>query len=131
AYQLISVSEQFGESKLSLLSHFADTALRLLAAPSVPQEVRETALRHAEAGETMTVRQAKALIEANLARQRAEAATQHAQQEAERAHQRLREKEAEAQAEIDRLTHRLMVLTQEMAALSIPEVEIREVEKVV
>lgn len=45
AYQLISVYEQFGESKLSLLSHFANTALRLFAAPSVPQQVRETALR--------------------------------------------------------------------------------------
>lgn len=129
AYQLIAVYEQFGESKPGLLSHFVDKALRLLAAPSVPQEAREEALQLAEAGESITVRQARELVQAHQARQRAEEAEQQARQEAEWARQQLREKEMDAQEEIAYLTQHIATLTQEMASLSTPEVEIRAVER--
>lgn len=124
AYQLIAVYEQFAKlkGKLSLPLSFANTALRLLAAPSVPQEVREEALQLAEKGVNITAQQAKELIETKRAQIQAEEAAQLAQR-------RLAEEQIRSQEEISRLTQRITGLQEEIAALSQPEVTIREVEK--
>jgi hypothetical protein len=122
AYQLIAVYEQFGESKIILLSRIGTTALLLLAASSVPQEARDAAIHLAESGQSITVQQARELIEGTRARLQAEEAVKLAQQQ-------LAEEQARSQEESARLTQCIAELQEEIASLSSPRVEIREVEK--
>ena len=122
AYQLISAYEQFGKREIISLSQFADTALLVLAAPSVPQEARDAAIQLAEAGREITVQGAKDLIEAKRAQIQAEEAAQLAQRQ-------LAEEQIRSQEKVAKLTQRIAELQEEIASLSQPEVEIREVEK--
>src|SRR5258708_5622199 len=64
AYQLINVYEQFGKdaSKLNLLAGLSNTVLREISAPSVPQEARDTVVAKAQAGEKVSVAQAKDIV---------------------------------------------------------------------
>lgn len=115
AYQLISVYAHFGGTKLSLVSQFANTALRLLAAPSAPAAAREEALRFAQQGEMITPQRARELIEAQ----------QQACRDAERARKQLAEEQERSQGEIARLTQRIIELQGEIASLSLQEDEMR------
>ncbi|HEU5383832.1 MAG TPA: DUF3102 domain-containing protein [Ktedonobacteraceae bacterium] len=129
AYALMNAYEHFGKTKIILVSHFVNTALLLLSAPSVPQVAREEALQLAEAGEKITVGRAKAIIEAQRAQKQAEEAEQRARTEAQAAQQHLREMKAASEESISRLTQRITALERERLALATPPVEIREVEK--
>jgi len=60
AYNFIKVYERFGDE--SSTSNFAPSALYLLSAPSVPEETRQSAIKLAAAGETVTHKTAKRLI---------------------------------------------------------------------
>lgn len=118
AYNLIHRYETFATVQDIAHLEIALTAQYRLSAPSVPQEAREEAIHRAEAGENITEKLAKEIIEAQRAQQQAEKAEQQARAEAQR-----------AQQEIVNLTQRIDKLQGEIASFVQPEVEIREVEK--
>lgn len=63
AQNLMSVAERFG-ANTKLISHLPidPTAAYLLAAPSAPDEARQTAVERAEAGEQITTKVAKKIV---------------------------------------------------------------------
>ncbi len=61
ATNFIRVTAKFGQIPNN--SEFAPTALYMLSAPSVPDEARAEAIRHAEAGERITVAKAQAIVQ--------------------------------------------------------------------
>lgn len=126
AYNCLDVHEQFGNLVNFTKLDIARSAQYLLAAKSTPPSAREEALHRAEAGEKITTKLAKEIIEAQ---QRAEEAEQKARVEIQHAHDHLTEVEARAHQEITRLTQRIDELQQEMATLTQSKEEIREVEK--
>lgn len=70
--RFMQVAEMFG--KCDTVSHldFQSSALYALAAPSTPVEAREEAVARAEAGETITQKKAKAIVEAHKAEEEPE-----------------------------------------------------------
>jgi hypothetical protein len=63
AYNFINVYEAFGERANLAQIDIATSALYLLAAPSTPQEVRSGVLERAKAGETVTHKQLRQVLE--------------------------------------------------------------------
>jgi hypothetical protein len=131
AYRLIWRYEQFGAVANLQQLDMVLSAQYHLSAPSVPQSARDEALQRAQAGEKITLSLAKEIIEAQQAQKRAEEAEQIAREEVQRTQQRLAEMEAQTREEMTSLTQRLVTLQEEMASLSTPVVEIREIEKAV
>jgi hypothetical protein len=70
AYNLLGIHEQFGgEKNLSkCLDTFPASILYLLAAPSTPKEARDKIIERAQAGETVSVAEAKRVIAKGRAR---------------------------------------------------------------
>lgn len=62
---LLNVFENFGSTTQCVVENIQTSALRLLSAPSTPNSAREEALELAEAGETITNKQAKEITEAH------------------------------------------------------------------
>lgn len=63
ARQFMNVAEQFSGVENETLFRFGSSALRLLAAPSTPEDVRAEAIARAGQGETITYSSARDLIE--------------------------------------------------------------------
>lgn len=62
ARNFMAVDEQFGKSAIIADLPIQPTAAYLLAAPSVPDEARQVAIKKAEAGEQITVAEAKEIV---------------------------------------------------------------------
>ena len=62
AYDLLHVHEQFGGQSVELFDTLAPTVLYELAKPSTPESAREEALKRAEAGEQLSVAEAKSIV---------------------------------------------------------------------
>lgn len=127
ASQLMAVYERFGESNIMVLSRFAQTALLLLSAPSVPPEAHDEARARAEAGDKIMVQRAKDLIEAQRAQRQAEEAAQAASEEAQRLRQQIEQQEAKARETITALTRQIYALHEAMASRPESEAQAREV----
>ena len=63
AYEYIRIAESFGESTKFVLDKIRKSALILLSAPSVSEDIRQEALDRAESGEAITHKLAKELKE--------------------------------------------------------------------
>lgn len=62
ARNLMTVAERFGKSEMISDLHIQPTAAYLLAAPSTPDEARQTAVERAQAGERITAAVAKDIV---------------------------------------------------------------------
>jgi hypothetical protein len=129
ASQLMAVYERFGESTIMVISRFAQTALLLLSAPSVPPEARDEARVRAEAGDTITVQRAKDLVEARRAQPRAEEAALAAQADAERLRQRIEQHEARTRETMAALEQQIRALHEALASRPESEAQGREVDR--
>jgi hypothetical protein len=70
ARNLMAVAQRFGNSEIISDLRIQPTAAYLLAAPSTPDEARETAVKRAEQGELITASIAKELVTMSRKRQR-------------------------------------------------------------
>ena len=116
ARMLIDVYECFGKTEIISVSRFVDTALLVLAAPSVSSVARVEALRRAGLGEKITVARAKAII------QEGRVQNQEMENEGEMSVVLLEEM-ASKDATITQLTERITSLEKEIAAGGEGEVE--------
>ncbi len=65
--QLLTVYDQFGVTPQSGVDYLPVAAMFLLAAPSTPESARTEAIELAEAGETLSIKEAKRIIEEHKA----------------------------------------------------------------
>ncbi|HVU69681.1 MAG TPA: DUF3102 domain-containing protein [Ktedonobacteraceae bacterium] len=129
ASQLMAVYERFGERSVMVLSRFAQTALLLLSAPSVPSEARDEARVRTEAGDTITVQRAKDLIEAQRAQPCAEEAAQAAQTDAQRLRQQIEQHQASSREATAALEQQIRALHEALASRPESEAQGREVDR--
>lgn len=123
AYRFMQVAKQFGEQSLNLRL-YSPSILYALSSPSdETKEVREK-VESGEIPPTLAdIRKAKAeLRQAKIAEAKAQADFQAAQQ-------RLSNLQATSQSQIDDLTKQINDLEEEIATITKPEIEIREIEK--
>ncbi len=125
ASQLMAVYDRFGERSVMVLSRFAQTALLLLSAPSVPPETHV----RAEAGDTITVQRAKDLIEAQRAQQCAEEAAQAAQTDAQRLRQQIEQHQASSREATAALEQQIRALHEALASRPESEAQGREADR--
>jgi DNA repair exonuclease SbcCD ATPase subunit len=123
AYNFMAVAERFGE-KLPTVGSFSPRALYSLASPS---PINDEVLEMIEDGQIPPT--LDAIREAKEALKRVSEAEAKARADAQAAQQRLFNLQESTQAEIEELTQQIDTLKQEMAELTTPEVEIREIEK--